>query len=180
MNIKPTPIPRSVAHEQRGASLFIVLVLLLTIGLMTLTGFYMARNQYSLVGNLQFQEQAFNQAEAAVAAAENWLETGNNARSADFTTYNQGSGVFPKGQLAALALDPKTMTWTDTNSVAVTDGRYLVSKIAGDQPFSGSSLQQSPLAATCKVVNIFQVIGRSNAPRGAARTIETTYATLGC
>jgi len=172
---------RGAARRQRGASLYVVIVMLATMGLMTLTSFYMSRNQHRLVGNIQFQEQAFNQSEAVVAEGENWLTTGSNATSVDFITYNPGArGLYPMGQLATLGLNVKTMTWSDSNSIASGNGRYLVSQIAKDLPLVGSSLQQGQGLTSCKTVNVFQVTGRSNPVQGAARTIETTYGTSSC
>lgn len=181
MKLKPCFGSKRAPRRQRGASLYVVLVMLATAGLMTLTAFYMGRNQYRLVGNIQHQEQAFNQAEAVVAQGENWLVTGSNAKSADFTTYNASAGgVYPIGKLAALGRDAKTMNWSASNSIASGDGRYLVTQIAKDLALSGNSLQIGQAASSCKAVNVFQVIGRSNPVRGASRTIETTYATPGC
>jgi Tfp pilus assembly protein PilX len=169
------------ARRQRGASLYVVIVMLATMGLMTLTAFYMSRNQYRLVGNIQHEEQAFNQTEAVVAAGEDWLNTGANAASVDFITYNAGAkGLYPMYQFAALGLNAKTMTWTDTNSIASGDGRYLVAQIARDMPLNLSTLVMGQPLSTCKKVHLFQVTGRSNPVRGASRTIETTFATTGC
>ena len=166
------------ARRQRGASLYVVIVMLATMGLMTLTAFYMSRNQYRLVGNIQYQEQAFNQTEAVVAQGENWLNTDTNATSVDFITYNAAAhGVYPMGQIDALGLNLKTMTWSDSNSIASGDGRYLVTQIARDMPLSGSTLVIGQCSSTRNVVNLFRVTGRSNPVRGASRTIETTYAT---
>ena len=169
------------ARRQRGASLYVVIVMLATMGLMTLTAFYMSRNQYRLVGNIQYEEQAFNQTEAVVAQGENWLNTDANSTSVDFITYNADAhGVYPIGQISTLGLNLKTMTWSDSNSIASGNGRYLVGQIARELPLSGSSLQVVQGLTTCKTVNVFQVTGRSNPVRGASRTIETTYATFGC
>jgi Tfp pilus assembly protein PilX len=169
------------ARRQRGASLYVVIVMLATMGLMTLTAFYMSRNQYRLVGNIQYQEQAFNQTEAVVAQGENWLNVDSNAASVDFITYNaDAQGLYPIGQIGTLGLNLKTMIWSNSNSIESGAGRYVVTQIARDMPLAGSTLVIGQALSTCNSVNLFQVTGRSNPVHGASRTIETTYGTAGC
>lgn len=174
--------PHSGGRRQRGATLLVVISLLLAIGLMSLTGFFLARGQYQLVGNLQFQEQAFNQAEAASAVAERWLSVSANSQSADFSTYNASAkGIYPIGKLSDLGLDPRTMTWTDTNSIQVGDGRYLVEQLSRSVKLPGGSLQVGQGATgACRSVDLFRVVSRSTSTRGSSRMVETFFATDGC
>ena len=180
----PLPFDRAAARirAQRGASLFVVIAMIAALGMLMLTAYYAARNQFAIVGNLQYQEQAFAQAEAVVATGQNWLDVVVNARSDGFNTYNSTStpGLYPIGGLAALGRDPRTMTWSNSNSVAATGGRYLIQRWASDQPMAGSSLQQQQAASVCRNVNIFQVIGRADPVQGSTRMIEAMYATLAC
>lgn len=173
---------RPAAHAQRGASLFIVIVLLLTVGLMTLTAFYLSRGQYRLVGNLQHLEQAFNQTEAVVAAAEKWLEVPANSKAVGFTTYSSATpGLYPIGQLATLGRDPKAMTWGDSNSIASGDGRYLIEQLASNRRLPGGSLQVGQRSTgSCRSVNLYRVVARSSGRAGSARMIETLQATRAC
>ena len=46
--------------RQRGASLIIIVLMVLAMALTTLTAFHLSSNQYRLVANLQHIEQAFN------------------------------------------------------------------------------------------------------------------------
>jgi Tfp pilus assembly protein PilX len=161
--------------------LLVVMVMMLALGLMTLTAFYLARNQYRLVGNIQHLEQAFNQTEAVVATAEDWLNTGTNRKSAAFTTYDTAlPQLHPMGHLTAGGLDPKTMAWADTNSLVSGDGRYLIEQLAQGRQMPGNSLQAGQRSARCRAVDLFRVVARSNSTRGASRTIESTYAADGC
>ena len=59
--------------RQRGASLIIIVLMVLAMALTTLTAFHLSSNQYRLVANLQHIEQAFNRAEGALALGEEWL-----------------------------------------------------------------------------------------------------------
>lgn len=173
---------RPPLHRQRGASLLIVVALLLGMGLMTLTAFYLSRGQYQLVGNVQHLQQAFTRAEAASATAEQWLGDPANARSPAFATYDQqAKGLYPAGKLAALELDPATMTWNDSNSVATADGRYLIEQLARGVKLPGGSVQLGQrTTGSCKSVDLFRIVSSSASTRGASRLVETVHATDGC
>lgn len=172
------PSPR----RQRGASLLVVVTLLLGMALMALTAFQLSRGQYQLVGNVQHLQQAFVRAEAASATAEQWLASGTNARSPAFATLDRSAkGLYPAGSLAALQLNPATMTWDDSNSIATADGRYLVEQMARGVKLPGASVQLGQRSTgACKSVDLFRIVASSTATRGAARLIETVYATDGC
>ena len=163
-------------------SLLVVVALLLAIGLMALTAFTLSRGQYQLVGNIQYQEQAFQQAETASAIAENWLTTTANSRLAAFDTYSSATpGLYPEGKMTELGRDPKTMVWTDSNSVTAGSGRYVIERIARSVKQPGASLQVAQKAtAACRSVDLFRVISRSSSTRGSSRLIETYVATDGC
>lgn len=179
-------IPRTPGTRQRGASLLVVIMLIAAMGLATLTTFHLSRNQYRLVGNIQHLEQAFGNAEGVIAGGENWLETGANHRAAGLnlgeTTLTPG--LFPIGHLDQNSIDPKTMTWSDTNSVSFGEGRYLIERIAQGLAAPGESMGSGEpdggAKKACRAVDVFRVIGRADARRGASRTIESTYATTGC
>jgi Tfp pilus assembly protein PilX len=165
----------------RGISLLIVVVMVMALCLMTLTAFTLARNQYNLVGNIQHIEQAFNQTEAVLATAENWLNTGNHRAASGFTTYSAAQAhLRPIGHLAASGIDTKTMSWDDSNSLSSGDGRYLIEQLARGHKLPGTSLQLGQRSARCRAVDLFRVQTRSNAARGASRTIESIYGVDGC
>lgn len=165
-------------RAQRGASLLVIVVMMLALGLMSLTAFYLARNQYRLVGNIQHLEQAFNQTEAVIATAENWLASGSNHRAPAFTTFNAAQPqLHPTLHLTE---DPKTMVWSDANSVAANDGRYLIELLAQSRQMPGNSMQVGQRNVRCRKVDLFRVTARSDAIRGASRLITTAYATDGC
>jgi len=179
----PWPLRRvGEPPRQRGGTLLVVLVMLLVASLLGLTGFQLARGQFDLAANLQFQEQAFSEAEATMAVAEGWMSTGTNARSAAFATYDANSpGLYPAGKLAALGLDPVTMTWTDSNSIAVEEGRYLIERIARGAVLPGASMQAGQASTgACRSVDLFRIVSQSSALRGASRTIETFHSASGC
>lgn len=180
--IAPRISQRPAARQQRGMSLLVVIALVLGMGLMTLTAFYLSRGQYQLVGNIQHLQQAFAKAEATSATAEQWLSVAANSQSQPFSIYDAGSkGLYPVGKLTALGRDPATMSWDDTNSIATADGRYLVEQLARGVRLPGSSVQLGQRATgSCKAVDLFRVVANSASTRGASRMVETMYATDGC
>jgi Tfp pilus assembly protein PilX len=180
--MKPPGHPPAPGGPQRGASLLVILVLLPAMGVLALTAFHLARTQYQLVGNLQHQELAFVQAEAAAAAAERWLNTGSNATHASFATYDADApGLYPVGGLAAQGLDPATMAWADSNSIVSGDGRYLIERMAAGTRLPGSSLQVGQkLTGACRAVHLFRIVAISTGTRGASRMVETFIATEAC
>ena len=175
---------RSLHRLPRGASLLVVATLLLGVGVMGLTGFHLARSQYQLAGNLQYQELAFAKAEATLFVAEKWLSNTTNSRSAAFVTYDADKkGLYPVGKLAELARNPETMVWNDTNSIQNTaaGGRYIIEQIGRDVPMPGGSLQAGQRSSgSCRSVDLFRVVARSEGMRGATRLVEAVVATNVC
>lgn len=168
--------------RQRGASLIIIVLMVLAMALTTLTAFHLSSNQYRLVANLQHIEQAFNRAEGALALGEEWLGKGDHARAAGFSSFDSASpALHPVGHLALVGLDPKTMSWSDANSVADADGRYLIELLARNRQSIGSGLQiQQRQVGSCSSVDLFRIHATSNSVRGASRTVSSIYATDGC
>jgi Tfp pilus assembly protein PilX len=173
---------RPPMRRQRGATLLVVISLLLAIGLMSMTAFVGSRGQYQLVGNVQHQERAFSQAEAASAVAEEWLSDPANAQLADFATYNPAvRALYPANTMASLGLDPRTMGWNNGNSIAVGEGRYLIEQIARSVSLPGGSLQVGQASTgACRKVDLFRVVAQSASVRGSSRMVETFFATDGC
>jgi Tfp pilus assembly protein PilX len=64
---------RSHTSRQRGATLVTALVILVLVLLLGLTAMGNADLQRHLAGNLQFDNNAMNRAEAALGAGEHWL-----------------------------------------------------------------------------------------------------------
>ena len=172
------------ARRQRGATLVVVISLLLAVGLMSLTGLFLARNQYQLVSNLQFQDQAFNDAETAAAAAESWLlDPGSvNDESPAFDIYNTTTpGLYPAGELGNLRRVPETMTWGASNSMAAGQGRYLIEQVDRSITLPGSSLQAVQASTgACNSADLFRIAANSSGTRGSSRMVETIFATNGC
>jgi Tfp pilus assembly protein PilX len=177
-------------RTQRGvASLFITAVLLLVVMMLGVTAMMLSGTQYRLAGNLQFENEAFNLAESAAAAAEQWLTTktpAENWRDAGFTSRNATATpqLWPIG---ALTSDPVTMSASDFNaaSVAVASGddsrRYLVQKLGKDNILLGTGANTGGRRLTgCQKADIFRVTARGTSAKGTTRFVQTTYTIPSC
>jgi type IV pilus assembly protein PilX len=173
--------------EQRGISLLTTLVLLVIIALIGFSAMQLSKGQFTLSGNRQFRGIAFNEAEGAVGVAETWLTTANNSKSAAFTKYTPGTGVYPIGYLKANNIDPLTMSWDNSNSQVGSNSkqRYLIEMLAQNTPVAGNTpngisvggLQTSNI---CNTVNIYRSIVRGQDQRGASQFIQTIYSIPSC
>ena len=176
---------RPLPSRQDGATLVVALILLGVLMLSGLAAMYTSSSQFRMAGNLQYRTAALNQAETAAAAAESWLATGTNYRSAAFDTYSTTTPyLYPAGYLAAHSMDPLTMAWTDSNSVAVDaagEQRYLIELLGKDKRVVGSSLAVAGRSSTaCTNVNVYRVSTRGTSARGAARVVQTVYSVKSC
>lgn len=164
--------------RQRGASLVITMLLLLTVLIITLFSARIGLNQLRLGGNLQHQNGALNNAESAIASAESWLGTGSNYIDPGFTTRSAATlQLYPLGS----TLDPLSMTWDATTSAAVgSDGRYAIEMIARNKALAGDDASMGTRVATCAKVNLYRVSASGSADRGAERVVQSIYAKQAC
>jgi Tfp pilus assembly protein PilX len=172
--------------RQRGASsLFVTVILVLVIMMLGITAAVLSNTQFRLAGNLQFENLAFNQAEGAVANGESWVSTGTNSKDAGFDAHAAGTPhLHPMGYLAASGLDPLTMTWDNSNSLAVAGDdtrRYLIEKVGADNQVLGSGLGVGGrLNTACQKVNIFRIAGRGTSVKGTTKIVQSTYTVPSC
>ncbi|TSA14170.1 MAG: hypothetical protein D4R79_03730 [Comamonadaceae bacterium] len=173
--------------RQGGATLVIALLILVLIMMIGITAVSTSNTQYKLAGNLQFEDGAMNNAEAAVSAAENWLITSTSAvppvphyLDAGFSTAGTTTGLLTIASSSA----PLTMTWSDSSSVSVGGNsaqRYIIQLMATNSLLTGSSAavgRQS--AAVCNKVNNYLITGRGTSHRGATKFVQSFYSVLSC
>lgn len=174
--------------RQRGATLVIALLVLVLIMMIGITAISTSDTQYKLAGNLQFEDSALNNAEVAVSAAEQWLSTGANHADAGFATYDATKPqLLPIGRMASLSApdnDPLTMTWGDTNSLAVGGverQRYYIELMSRNNKLQGSSQVVGGRSSSgCNQVNTYQITGRGASARGAVKFVQSYYSVLNC
>lgn len=181
---------KTISHppsNQKGATLIIALIILVLIMTLGIAAFNSSKVQFKLAGNLQFEEIAMNNAETAVAAAENWLSTTDNFRNAGFTTYSSTTPqLHPIDHLQGLtapANDPLTMAWDGTSDLQVgsTNQRYMIQLMSANNTLLGSGLGQGgPAAKGCNKVNTYMITARGQATRGATKFVQSFYSVLSC
>ena len=169
-----------VSKHQRGISLLTTLIMMVMVMLLGLSAMQLSKSQLSLSGNLQFQEAAFNQAEAAIASAERWLSTGTNYQAAGFNS-SGSPGLYPMGYLST---DIREMSWDDGHSIPVNgddNQRYLIGQIAVDKKLesSGAGLG-GRMTSGCNQVNTYRIIARGASNRGATKFVQVIYSVLNC
>ena len=134
-----------IPARQKGATLVIALLILVLIMMIGITAISTSNTQFKLAGNLQFEDSAMNNTEAAITAAEQWL-TPANIKNAGFTgagpltSPEPGSNaatpeLLPLTSVAAIrtARDTKpfSMTWGDANSRCIGSTNYPACNAGG-------------------------------------------------
>jgi Tfp pilus assembly protein PilX len=179
---------RHFPARQRGATLVIALLILVLIMMIGITAVTTSNTQYKLAGNLQFEDSAMNNAEAAVTGAESWLNTSTAAvppvphyLDPGFTTAGATPELLPIGASSS----PLTMAWSDANSKSVVDNagnsnpaqRYIIQMMSTSNLLQGSSAamgaqQKSPCSLG---VNTYLITGRGTSARGASKFVQSFY-----
>ena len=175
--------------RQAGATLVIALLILVLIMMIGITAVSTSNTQYKLAGNLQFEDGAMNNAEAAVSAAENWLITSTatvppvpHYLDAGFATTNV-TGLLKATQTVSNAT-LLSMVWTDSNSQIVAGNsaqRYIIQLMSTNNLLTGSSAAVGRQgAAVCNKVNNYLITGRGTSHRGATKFVQSFYSILAC
>ena len=182
-NMKLRTSPSPIGRQRGASSMFITVILVLVVMLLAVTAAVLSNTQFKLAGNLQFENQAFNLGEGAVATAENWLATGTYAKNKGFTSYGTDDPalpyIFPIGHLTA---DPLTMTWSDSNSLRLdadtpAKQRYLIEKYGncnttpGESAAIGGTKYNEP-----QTVDLFRISARGASAKGTVKFHQTIYA----
>ncbi len=174
--------------RQGGATLVIALLILVLIMMIGITAVSTSNTQYKLAGNLQFEDSAMNNAEAAVSAAENWLITSTNAvppvphyLDASFTT-GATTGLLPITPRVSTA-NLLSKTWFDSNSIVAGSNTqsYTIQLMSRNNLLTGSSAAVGrQAAAVCNTVNNYLITGRGTSARGAVKYVQSFYSVLAC
>ena len=180
-HMKPRTHPSPITRQRGASSMFITVILVLVVMLLAVTAAVLSNTQFKLAGNLQFENQAFNLGEGAVATAENWLATGTHATDQEFENYDATKPhLYPRYHLANNSLDPMTMTWSDSNSLAVGGNdsqRYLIEKYGNCNTMPGESVTLGQtLSTTPQKVDVFRISARGASAKGTVKFHQTIYA----
>ena len=196
--------------RQQGATLVVALLILVLIMMIGITAVSTSNTQFKLAGNLQFEDGAMNNAEAAITAAEAWLSPAN-AMNAAFTAGDPTTSPDPGSATAtpellpfstvtairaARAAAPLTMVWGATNSRCVGDAdlttaacdapgnpaqRYFIELMSRNNRLQGSSQVVGGRSSfVCNQVNTYLITARGASARGATRFVQSYYSVPSC
>jgi Tfp pilus assembly protein PilX len=165
-----------MASSQKGSTLVVSTVILILILMMGISAMISSDTQLKLTGNLQYEDVAMNNAEAALAAAEAFLSGSSaNSLSAGFTTYTE---VTPELYPMASTLAPLRLVWSDTNSRQVADAsqRYYIQLVSKNVALLTSGVGVGVRkSAPSSLVNTYLITARGTGARGATKYIQSYY-----
>lgn len=177
--------------RQRGASLFISLMILIMLTLIALTGSQISLQQERMAGNWRETDVAFQRAESVLKGVENQLAATNGDAAAAGLTTSQMTGDFrgcapssvPEWDLDDADMDWQNATWvTDASDPTFTaaDAQYVLIRISpNDNRYkacipqtSSFELDGSPLATDPG----YLIVARANGPGDVAQAVvESTF-----
>jgi type IV pilus assembly protein PilX len=157
----------NLPYKQKGMTLLVALVTLVVLMLLGVAAMNASNTMFKLAGNLQYENEAKNRAESALAAAEGWLLSGTNATNAGFTT-----SAAPYYSSTA-SFNPLT-NWPAAASAVATNEQFVIQRITATKVTAAGSgitlgTQASSLPAT---YHLYRVTARGRAARGAERYLE--------
>jgi type IV pilus assembly protein PilX len=178
----------NLLRHQKGATLVMAMLILVLIMMIGIVAVGSSDTQSKLAGNLQFDNNAMNNAELAVSTAENWLSTGTNYADPGFTTYSSGvtPHLYSTSATDGVVTAPLSTTFTKINARCVDNDTDCASSYVIQQMSVGSTLigaNQSfggRATTTCNKVNTYQIIGRGMGGRGARKTVVSFYSVFSC
>lgn len=163
---------------QRGSTLVISMIMLVVLMLLGVMSMSTSDTAYKLAGNLQFHNNALNNAEAALSDVENGLKSGAiDINHADFTAASMvaaASGFYPMGADAI-----SMVNWDNADSAATATGRRIVQLMSTETvQFGENYINGIPQSSECKKVNTYRITARGEGGRGAQRTVRSYYSVL--
>lgn len=168
------------SHTQRGSTLVISLIILIVLMLLGVTAMVTSNTAYKLAGNLQFENNAMNSAEATLSEVEKLLETGGiDYNHADFFATPPVTASITGRYPISSGIDPMNMNWNNTNSAATTQGRYIIELMSTSNVLIGSSVTVGgPLSYACNRVNTYRISAHGTSARDASKIVQSYYSVL--
>jgi Tfp pilus assembly protein PilX len=175
--------------QQTGATLIIALLVLVVILLTGLAAMNNSGSQFQLAANAQFETQALNNAEIAVATAEDWVSKDNNRNDQGFAARSSATAhLYPQGYIDSITNDVSyriKMNWSDSNSKQVNADdetqRYMIELLSRNNRLSTSN--QGPTgrdSTACTKVNLYRITTRGEGGRSASKLVQSIYSVKNC
>lgn len=164
--------------SQAGSTLVVSMIMLVVLMLLGVMSMSTSDTAYKLAGNLQFENNALNNAEAALSDVENSLKNGGiDITNPDFAAASMAaasSGFYPLGA-DALSI----VTWVDADSVATDTGRRIVQLMSTDTVQLGENyIDGVPQSSACNKVNTYVITSRGLSARGSVKFVRSYYSVL--
>ena len=167
----------SIRRQRGAAQLFITLVLLGIIMMLGITATIISSTQFRLAGNLQFESQAFDNAETAAATALGWVATDCNGQTFTGTSNGYLRSMPVKG--AGGEVNPFGVKWDTAEAKVVDDGdnsKQYVIQMMGKASL-GSESDASSITDTPPFANqegrLFRITTRGTSAKGTSRLVQT-------
>jgi Tfp pilus assembly protein PilX len=164
--------------QQKGSTLVVALVVLAVLMLLGVTAMVTSDTSFRLAGNLQFQDVAMNNAEAALGRVEKDLENGiinplDTKFSASLPISPSNQGLFPANAVPDLLLDSTWNDYAKTNA----SGSYIIELMSQNSVLIGSNLAiGGQVSSVCSKANTYRITARGNSARGAIRIVQSYFA----
>ena len=161
-------------HKQKGMTLLVALVTLIVLMLLGLGAMQTSSVSSRLAGNLQYQNEAKNQAENALAKAESLLLSGTTSQNTAFLTANAATSAAPYYDPTA-TLSPLT-SWPAAASSVNANSQFFIQQI--------SPVKVCPPGQNCLALGgqsttpatqyyLFRLTAKGSTVRGATRLVES-------
>lgn len=161
--------------DQKGSTLIVSMIILILIMMMGVTAMVSSDTQYRMAGNIQFEDAAMNNAEAAVNAAESQLQDISYSGSAGFTTYSAST---PERYPIGTVVDPLSLSWSDSSSQMVGDDskRYIIQMVSKNVSLATSGVGVGGRASALpSVVNTYLITARGTSARGSTKYLQSYF-----
>ncbi len=163
--------------QQRGAALFMALIILLVLTVLGVFGMNISRMENLMAGNNQFQTAALSNAELILSVGEQ--KTEEILGNLPFTDWNEtGDAFYDRTSDSAEIIDTHDLNWGFSYQAEDSSSRYVV-EYAGSEliPGNDASVEGTSACHAGSCVWVFLATAQNETSRGAKRTVQSVYVT---
>lgn len=163
--------------QQRGAALFMALIILLVLTILGVFGMNISRMENLMAGNNQFQTAALSNAELVLSVGEQ--KTEDILGNLPFTDWNEiGDAFYDRTSESTELINPNNLNWGFSYQAEDSSSRYVV-EYAGSElvPGNDASVEGTSTCTAGSCVWVFIATAQNETSRGAKRTVQSVYVT---
>ncbi len=161
--------------RQRGAALFVSLIMLAVMTLLVVAGTRISNLELIMGKNTQNNTLALARAEDSVVTGELFIEANAVGDPSVLFTRTKGDGLYIDDEIIL-----NTTDWTKLVAEETGEGedfREYIIEYLGPTPSPGSSLSVGAGAGSLDIRYLYRVSGRGATSKGSERVVQTIYAT---